>query len=238
MTNGNSRRKKRQETISLLEVRRAPGGATSEDVVLATNRGDITGIFHPALPGGVPGPAAVIWVGGAGGGLVGPAGGLYADMADVLRRYGISSLRLHYREPNHLEACVIDVLVALAWLADEGVQRAVLVGHSFGGAVVINAGALSPLVAGVVTLSTQTYGADLVPELAPRSLLLIHGTADTVLPDRCSRDLYALAGQPKELVLYEGAGHGLNEAAAPLRALLEDRLPRALTPGSPPVAEV
>jgi hypothetical protein len=84
----------------------------------------------------------------------------------------------------------------------------------------------------VVTLSTQTYGADLVTELRPRALLLVHGTADTVLPDRCSRDLYALAAEPKELVLYDGAGHGLTEAAAPLRALLEDRLARLLTPGA------
>jgi pimeloyl-ACP methyl ester carboxylesterase len=232
MSNGG--RKKRQASISLLEVRRTPAGAHSDDIVLATDQGDITGIFHPALPDGAPGPAAVVWVGGAGGGLYGPAGGLYADLADVLRRYGISSLRVHYRRPNDLEACVIDVLVALAWLADAGVQRAALVGHSFGGAVVISAGALSPLVTSVVTLSTQTYGTDLVAELSPRALLLVHGTADSALPDRCSRQLYALAAEPKELVLYEGAGHGLNEAAAPLRALLEDRLARALTPGAAP----
>jgi pimeloyl-ACP methyl ester carboxylesterase len=238
VSDNNGRRKKRPETISLLEVRRTPGGAHSEDVVLATNRGDITGILHPALADGTPGPAAVVWVGGAGGGLYGPAGGLYPDMADVLRRYGISSLRLHYRQPNDLEACVIDVLVGLAWLADEGVQRAALVGHSFGGAVVISAGALSPLVTGVVALSSQTYGTELVTELGPRYLLLAHGTADTVLPDRCSRQLYALAGEPKELVLYDGAGHGLDEVHRPLRDLLEDRLARVLTPGSPPVAEV
>jgi fermentation-respiration switch protein FrsA (DUF1100 family) len=132
---------------------------------------------------------------------------------------------------------VLEVLVGRAWLADEGVQRAALVGHSFGGAVAITAGALSPMVLGVVTLSTQTYGADLVTELRPRALLLVHGTADTVLPDRCSRDLYALAAEPKELVLYDGAGHGLAEAHRPLRDLLEDRLVRVLTPGSPPVTQ-
>ena len=232
MSHRNGGRRQRPESISLLEVRRTPAGAHSDDLVLATNRGDITGVLHPALPGGAPGPAAVVWVGGAHGGLHGPADGLYPDMAGTLRRYGISSLRLHYRRPNDLEACVLDVLVGLAWLADEGVQRAALVGHSFGGAVVISAGALSPLVLGVATLSTQTYGADLVTQLGPRALLLVHGTADTVLPDRCSRDLYALATEPKELVLYDGAGHGLTEAAAPLRALLEDRLARLLTPGA------
>jgi pimeloyl-ACP methyl ester carboxylesterase len=39
------------------------------------------------------------------------------------------------------------------------VQRVVLVGHSFGGAVVITAGAVHDRVAGVVALASQTYGA-------------------------------------------------------------------------------
>lgn len=229
-------RRKRRQTISLLEVRRdlnsAAGPAAGERLTLATDQGDIATYYHPLLAGGQPGPAAVIWVGGAGGGYDGPAGGLYRDLAVTLLRYGISSLRLHYRHPNDLEACVIDVLVALAWLADQGVQRAALVGHSFGGAVVITAGALSPQVTLVVPLSSQTYGADLVDQLSPRRLLLVHGSADTVLPDRCSIQLHALAGEPKELVLYPGAGHGLDEVHAEIRALLEDRIARALTPGA------
>jgi len=36
-----------------------------------------------------------------------------------------------------------------------------------------------------------------VSRLAPRSLLLVHGTADQVLPDWCSRYLYEEAGEPK-----------------------------------------
>ena len=230
MTHPNGPRPKRQQSISLLSVRREPGDAGEERVILVTDQGEISTILHPILPDGAPGPAAVVWVGGANGGLNGPAGGLYPDLAARLTRYGLSSLRLHYRQPNHLEACVIDVLVALAWLGDAGVQRAALVGHSFGGAVVIAAGALSPIVAMVVPLSTQTYGAELVAQVSPRSLLFVHGTADPVLPDRCSRDLFALAAEPKELVLYEGAGHGLDEVAAELRDLLEDRIVRALTP--------
>jgi fermentation-respiration switch protein FrsA (DUF1100 family) len=233
MSTPDGRKSKRRQTISLLEVRREPVAPGSERRTLVTDRGEINTYFHPALPDGKPGPALVLWVGGAGGGYDGPAGGLYPDLAVTLRRYGISSLRLDYRQPNVLEECVIDVLVALAWLADEGVQRAALVGHSFGGAVVISAGALSPLVTMVVPLSSQTYGADLVAQLSPRKLLLVHGTADTVLPAHCSSQLYAAAQEPKDLVLYEGAGHGLDEVHDELRDLLEDRLARGLTPGSP-----
>src|SRR3712207_7297964 len=48
--------------------------------------------------------------------------------------------------------------------------------------------ALSPTVKTCVAMSTQTYGADPAAALGPRcSLLLVHGTADEVLPADCSR---------------------------------------------------
>jgi dienelactone hydrolase len=84
------------------------------------------------------------------------------------------------------------------------------VGWSFGGAVVIRAGVREAAVVGVVTVASQTYGTEEVGLLAPKSLLLLHGTADRTLPDRCSRDLYARAGEPKELALYPGDNHGLD----------------------------
>lgn len=59
-----------------------------------------------------------------------------------------------------------------------------LVGWSFGGAVVITAGARSSNVVGVATVASQTYGTDSVSSLAPKSLLLLHGTGDTCLSDR------------------------------------------------------
>ena len=90
-----------------------------------------------------PGDAAVLWVFGAGGGLGGPAGGLYTRLGQRLRSRGVASLELAYRHPGHLADCVRDVLLGLAWLAGEGRRRVVLVDHSFGGAVVVTAGAAS-----------------------------------------------------------------------------------------------
>lgn len=173
---------------------------------LQTNRGAIIARLHAAS-----GPGAVIWVGGAGSGLDGPAGGMYPRLAALLVPDGIASLRLHYRSPNHLDECVLDTLLGVEYLKELGKTKIILVGHSFGGAVVISAGALSPDVTGVVPMSSQTYGTRLVKELAPRPLLLLHGTADEILPDRCSRDIYARAGEPKELKLYPGCRHGLDE---------------------------
>ncbi|MBK6879418.1 MAG: alpha/beta hydrolase [Elusimicrobia bacterium] len=46
-----------------------------------------------------------------------------------------------------------------------------------------------------------------VADLAPRPLLVIHGTADRVVPAVLSERLFALAREPKELWLIAGAGH-------------------------------
>lgn len=151
---------------------------------------------------------ALVMVGGAGGGIHGPAG-IYGDLAESLLREGVAGLRLEYRMPNRLTECVADVVAGLEYLQGRGVERAALIGWSFGGAVVIEAGAESKVVVGIATVASQTYGTVGVGRLAPKRLLLLHGTADRTLSDRCSRDLYARAREPKELVLYPGDDHGL-----------------------------
>lgn len=174
--------------------------AGQETVEVSTPRGTVQGVLHPA--GDARG--AVVMVGGSTGGIKGPSG-TYEELADRLQGEGVSALRLDYREPGQLDECVSDVLAAVAAL---GVDRVVLVGWSFGGAVVISAGVESEAVVGVATVASQTSGAEAVGELSPeKSLLLLHGTEDGVLPDQTSRDLYARAGEPKELVLYPGDGH-------------------------------
>lgn len=179
-----------------------------EELTLHTNDGDITARLHPA-PAGAP---AVVWVGGSGGGLDGPAAGMYPRLAGQLAAQGISSLRLHYRRPNELEDCVMDTLLGVEYLAQQrGHQGIALVGHSFGGAVVVSAGALSQTVTAVVAMSSQTYGTDLAPRVSPRPLLLLHGTADEILSYSCSRSIFERARQPKDLRLYSGCRHGLDE---------------------------
>lgn len=179
-----------------------------EALTLNTNRGDITARLHPAEAGA----PAVVWVGGSGGGLDGPARGMSPRLAGQLAAHGIASLRLHYRRPNELEDCVMDTLLGAEHLAQQcGYRNIALEGHSFGGAVVIAAGALSPAVTAVVAMSSQTYGTDLAPRVSPRPLLLVHGTEDEILPDACSRNIFGRAREPKELRLYPGCRHGLDE---------------------------
>jgi len=194
-------------TISLIGVERASEADRSERVRLVTDRGAIETRYRAAEGG----DAAVLWVFGAGGGLGGPAGGVYARLGVQFAARGVASLELDYRRPGSLAECVADALVGLAWLEAQGRRRPVLVGHSFGGAVVINAGIANERVRAVAALSSQTAGTAGIGALAPRPVLFVHGEADEILPDRCSRDLYSRAGEPKELILYPGCRHGLDE---------------------------
>lgn len=196
-------------------------------VTLKTDQGEIPTRFHPAQGA----KSGVVWVGGSGGGLDGPAQRLYPAACESLQARGLSGLRLHYRRPNHLLDCVRDTLVGVEFLAGEGVERVALVGHSFGGAVVIAAGANSAKVRAVAPMSSQTYGTEQAPDVAPRPLLLIHGTADEILPDRCSRDIFRRAKEPKELKLFPGARHGLDECREELLTLLVERLAKHLAAG-------
>ncbi len=125
--------------------------------------------------------------------------------------------------------CVLDVLAGLAYLEGEGIEGVSLTGHSFGSAVVIQAGAASALTRTVVTLSTQGAGADAVTRLPDAaSILLVHGTADEILPPASSERVHARAREPKRLMLYPGANHNLDQVASEVHDLVHDWIWQAL----------
>lgn len=203
----------------LTGVKSQPLDGGQSRVILTTSNGDMEGIFHPA-----DGNSGVIWVCGALGGFDGPSFAIFTVLSHELTDEGISSLRLNYRFPGDFDECVFDVLVAIRFLEQQGVNTVALVGHSFGGAVVIMAGTMSPRVKAVVGLSSQTFGAHCVNELSPRPLLLIHGSRDRNLPAICSQHIYEWAREPKELVIYNGSGHFLRECKEELHDLLKSWL--------------
>ena len=102
-----------------------------------------------------------------------------------------------------------------------GAEKIILVGHSFGGAVVIKAAALAEAVVAVGSLSAQRFGTSEV-DVLNKPLLLIHGSADDVLDKAASEDIFSRANEPKEIVIIEGAGHGLSEGAADVFGLLKN----------------
>ena len=194
-----------------LEISRTVDGRWDNDgsrvLDIETNAGVINCRMHKAREA----HAAIVWVFGSGGGLGGPAGGMYTRLARILEPDGWTSLRLDYRRPGHLMSCVLDALAGMHVLEGMGLYRIILVGHSFGGAVVISAGAASPSTLGVAALSSQSAGTGAVDKLSPRPLLLMHGQADEVLPAAASKDIYSRALEPKELLLYPGCKHGLDQ---------------------------
>ena len=201
-----------------------PYGSIGEGLKFHTSRGEFSGIIHRAENS----TRAVIYVCGARGGFTGPGPESYARLSERLLGEGITSLRMDYRFPNDLLECALDLMVGAGYLNDNGYGPVVVVGHSFGGAVVIAAGANSPHIKGVVSLSSQTYGAGMAGQLAPRKLLVAHGKADTRLPFSCSLQIYEWAKEPKELVLFEEAGHRLEECRDELETLLASWIPATL----------
>jgi pimeloyl-ACP methyl ester carboxylesterase len=201
-----------------LAVQESPLSPEASAVEIVTPAGIITCLRHAGPVGG--GEAVALFLGGALGGLSGP-NGLWHEVAG--RTGGV---RVHYRRPGDLESCLMDVLLVHHLLARRGTERVALVGHSFGGAVAIGAGVLlGHGCAGVAALSTQVPGTEQVDRLAGLPLLLVHGDADSVLPDLCSRNVHERAGEPKDLLILPGEGHLLEGATS----LLTERLTAFLT---------
>ncbi len=211
--------------IVIYDLKVKPMQSGYQPIRLETNRGNIDFCYYP-----VSGTQyGAIWVGGVGGGWDTPANGLYPQLCQELMGDGIASLRVRYRQPKILQESVFDVLAGISYLESEGIKAVALTGHSFGGAVVIQAAAISQAVRTVVTLATQSYGATAVSQLAPGcEILLIHGTVDRVLTSACSEYVYQLAHEPKRLILYEGADHSLNQVAEDVYQVVRDLIVQKL----------
>ena len=212
------------------DVRRIPQAGEAYDVVeIETDRGTTTCRYYEAEGA----RAGVVMVGGVGGGFDTPGRELYPRLAEGLQNDRIGALRVRYRHPTNLVESVVDTAIGMRYLESRGIRAIGLVGHSLGGAVVIQAAAGDPLVRVVVALSTQDAGTGPVARLAGRAaVLLIHGDADTVISPRSSEEVYRRTHEPKRLVIYEGAGHALDEAAESLavevKAWLLKHLPGTL----------
>ncbi|MBY0432438.1 MAG: dienelactone hydrolase family protein [Rhodospirillales bacterium] len=193
-------------------------------VTLRFARGELQCRYYPVEHG----RKAALWVGGVGGGFDSPAQELYARTAHRLTGMGVASLRLRYRFSTHLGEAVLDTLAGLSFLRSQGIQAAALIGHSLGGAVVIQAAARSALARSVVVLAPQAYGTEAVRDLRLCPIMLIHGLEDAVLPAQCAKIIYNAAPRPKQLHLFERAGHSLDEVADVVDELVEVWITRTL----------
>ena len=194
------------EALAVQEVELAPGVAHLE---VYTMRGLLTLLWH----GPRDARDVVVTCGGGMGSLLGPADGVYHRLGVELAAEGVGVVRIGYRKPNDLSRCVHDVAAACDLASRSGARRFVVIGHSFGGAVAVQAGVvLGEHCAGVVGLATQSAGCEFASELGATPLLLLHGTEDEVLPPETSNVVQMLAGHG-DVVLLPGTGHLLTQSA-------------------------
>lgn len=177
------------------------GSTTSVSITISTPRGPVCGQWRPASVT----RAAAILLPDTAGVLDGPFH-LFDDLAVRIQRSGACVLQLEQCSDD-LEERLVCLLSALTALRRQGVERMALIGWHTGAALAIAAGSACDAVTGVAALAADPSTAEMVAEVAPRRLLLMHGAADAVVPSAISRLLYARAADPKELVIYPGERH-------------------------------
>jgi hypothetical protein len=207
------------EALGVEEVEITPGLAHLE---IYTMRGLLTVLWH----GPRDAHDVLLTCGGGMGGVLGPANGIYHQLGrELAEAHGIATMRVGYRKPNDISRCVHDVAAAADLASRSGARGFVVMGHSFGGAVAIQAGmVLGTHCRGVVTLATQSAGCENAAELGDTPLLLLHGTDDEILPAETSGIVQMIAGHG-EVVLYPGNGHLLTEAAPEIHERLSTWIP-------------
>ena len=203
-------------------------------IEMYTMRGLLTILWHEPTSGQPVTDGALVLCGGAMGGLLGPAEGLYHRLGVEWAERGVPVLRVSYRSPNDLDACSVDVAAAVQLAVGAGgAERVIVMGHSFGGAVAVRVGVgLNELIAGVVTFATQSAGCEIAGGLEKTPLLLFHGERDEILPIEASEMVRMIAGAG-ELVRIPGDGHLLQKSADVLWERLEEWIPATLTRHAP-----
>lgn len=219
------------ESLAVLASQEVEIAPELRHLELYTLHGLLTVLWH----GPRDAAGAVVACGGAMGGLLGPAGGLYHHLGQELAERGVATLRVSYRRPNDLDACGMDAAATVQLAVGHGAERVVVLGHSFGGAVAVRVGvALPSFVAGVVTFATQSAGCEVAGALrAP--LLLFHGERDELLPVHASEAVRAIAGHG-ELVVLPNDGHLLSRSGPILHERLLEWIPAVLAGQGPEVS--
>lgn len=160
-----------------------------------------------------------LMVGGAAGGVLGPGRALYLELGRSLAASGRAAMAVDYRRPGDLDRCVLDTAAAADLAVRNGAERFCLLGHSFGGAVVIQtAVALPDHIAGIITYSTQSAGCEDASQIGDTPLLLVHGERDSIIGPENSRMVQMLAGHG-DVRTYPGADHLLAQVAEELAEL-------------------
>lgn len=199
-------------SLSLRGATMLPASGPFSPMVLDTTDGSIETRFYQPEQSQLP-ATAILWLGDAVGGFDSPAGGAYDRLAERFQALGVASLRMQYRNPSDHAGSGLDALVGAFLLVNQGFERIAVVGHGLGALGAVQVGLTFPAVAGVAAIAPHPAAVDGIDLLAPKPLLVMHGTADEVVRTDVSREMLAKAHEPKRIYYYQGADHGLTQAA-------------------------
>ena len=197
----------RDDNLYVIGVSEDNAGPNITRIVFHTTRGDIIALarFRHGIHRGV------ILLGGVSADTD-KSDCMFTDIADCLLRRKINSLQLYYRNPGDCIQCSIDTLLACQYFDDEGVSDIALVGWSFGGAIAISVGSVARNVRAVAAGSVMDVDDCCVRRLKNKPLLLIHGDADAISPIEIPNRIYMMSGGSRRLLVYNGVGHGMEQA--------------------------
>lgn len=125
---------------------------------------------------------------------------------------------------------VDDLQAAVAFVRAQGAKTIVLLGASLGGMATAKvAASIQPAAMVVISAPAdllefdfQVSAAELVAITMPK--LLIASEDDTIVPSAATQQMFDLAAEPKEMVVYPGSAHGVQLFATNAAAELRQRL--------------
>ncbi len=209
VTDAESTRRSPLDMLGVLAKADGELSETSRIVEIYTMEGLLQIMWH-----GAPEATDVaLMCGGAMGGMLGPGRSLYLELGLELAAEGRAAMAIGYRKPGDLTRSLLDTCAAADLALRNGAQRFAILGHSFGGAVAIQAAStFAAHTAGVVTYATQSAGCEEASRIGDTPLLLLHGENDSILGPENSMMVQAIAGTG-EVRTFPDTDHLMAEAA-------------------------
>lgn len=152
----------------------------------------------------------------------------------TLNSFGFPVLRFNFRNAglsegvhDHGKGEIDDVRAGLNWLDAEFHLPIIFCGFSFGAATGLRAACPDQRVVGLISLGTPVAAEGRLYtykflESCTRPKLFVSGSRDQFGPEENLRQLFALAPEPKQLVLVEGADHFFEGHLAKMQAAIHE----------------
>jgi len=208
-TDGDPPRRSPLDMLGVLAKADGELSETSRVVEIYTMEGLLQIMWH----GDPNATDVVLMCGGAMGGMLGPGRSLYLELGLELAAEGRAAMAVGYRKPGDLTRSLLDTCATADLALRNGAERFAILGHSFGGAVAIQAAStFAAHTAGVITYATQSAGCEEASRIGDTPLLLLHGERDSILGPENSMMVQSLAGTG-EVRMFPDTDHLMAEAA-------------------------